>query len=353
MDNVINIFPAIEAKEEVCQKKLTATPRATYEGHKNALKQSPLIEKQLPTIDLKKVKKYSIETPEEYVKKITIEEDIALGKFLEKIITLGSSQGLICFMMLYQYMYDHNLLGKEIERLTGQEIIDHLYREKSYKLKPKNRTTLLSSIIQLSGLTFCLESQEVTEKIRKKRGFETDKGFKHFTLLKVEEHTETKDGKYITSIGGVSIMKDFINLWYKKISRLYIPLEDILKISSDHNGDHRRGFNLSLALRQAELGNKKDTLEWTLEQCINVGQWQPDPKERSRIWNQIIESLNAGKKQGLIDYHFSYKANKPAQPRYIEKVVIKRLWQTSPENLNIGFAPENLKPMEFEVLSFL
>jgi hypothetical protein len=328
---------------DILPKKLTATLRVTYEGHKNAVEKTPIAHTRLAQKNTLGVcGQHCINTPEKYIKKITIEEDIALAHFLQKIITLGSSQGFVAFMMLYQYMYDKNLLGKEIPIITGQEIINHIYDERAYKLKAKNRQTLLSSIIQLSGLKFCIESWELTQNIQQERGFENNTAYKHFTLLKVDSHTQDAD-KNITSIRGVSIMKDFINLWYKKMSRLYIPLEDILKIPHDHNGDHRRGFNLALALRHAELGIKNNAIEWDLQQCLNIGQWQVNPVRKTEAWKQIIESLEVGKKQQLIDYFFVYVPQKPIQLRYIQKVVIKRLWNIGKDNLVLGFKPENLK----------
>ncbi|MBA3954394.1 hypothetical protein H0X48_03700 [Candidatus Dependentiae bacterium] len=326
-------------------KKLTPAMRAPYEGHKNALYKNPIIKEHLiNNADLDRVGKYSISTPERYIKEITLDEDIALGKFFEKIITLGSSQGFVAFMMLYQYMYDKNLLGKEIDCLTGQEIIDHIYQENSYKLKPRNKQRFLCSIVQLSGLQFYLEDHEETQNIRKVPGKEGNFYFKSFTLLKVKGFETLPDKETIVSLNGVSIMKDFINIWYKKMSRLFIPLEDILKIPHDFHKDHRRGFNLSLALRHAELASQKDYVEWTLEQCLNVGQWQAQARRKSEAWKQIIESLDAGKSRELIDYYFIYKANKPAHSRYIERVIIKRLWQPGSENLKLHFSPEELTP---------
>jgi hypothetical protein len=326
-------------------KKLTPAMRAPYEGHKNALYKNSVIQEHLThNTELDKIGKYSISTPERYIKEITLDEDIALGKFFEKIITLGSSQGFVAFMMLYQYMYDKKLLGKEISCLTGQEIIDHIYQENSYKLKPRNKQRFLSSILQLSGLQFYMEDQEETENIRKIPGKEKNFHFKSFTLLKVQGFETLPDKNTIVSLSSVSIMKDFINIWYKKMSRLFIPLEDILKIPHDLHKDHRRGFNLSLALRHAELANQKDYVEWTLEQCLNVGQWQAQTRRKTEAWKQIIESLEAGKSRELIDYHFVYTPNKQEELRYIDKVVIKRLWQPGGDNLKLNFSPEELPP---------
>ena len=319
--------------------------RAPYEGHKSALYKNPIIKEHLATsTELERVGKYSISTPERYIKEITLDEDIALGRFFEKIITLGSSHGFVAFMMLYQYMYDKNILGKELACLTGQEIIDHIYQENSYKLKPRNKQRFLCSIVQLSGLQFYLEDHEETNNIRKLPGKEGNFYFKSFTLLKVNGFETLPDKETIVSLNGVSIMKDFINIWYKKMSRLFIPLEDILKIPHDFHKDHRRGFNLSLALRHAELAGQKDYVEWTLEQCLNVGQWQAQTRRKSEAWKQIIESLDAGKSRELIDYYFIYKPAKPRELRYIEKVIIKRLWQPGHENLKIKFTPEELSP---------
>ena len=54
------------------------------------------------------------------------------------------------------------------------------------------------------------------------------------------------------------------------------------------------------------------------------------------------------KKQGLIEYTFIYKPKKPQKARYIERVIIRRLWQTNTEGLNIGFNPEQIKPQKKE-----
>jgi hypothetical protein len=324
--------------------------RVMYEGHKSATKECFAAKKHLSGItelDLNETDTYKIKTPDEYVKAITIDEEVPLGKFLEKIIALGSTQGFVAFMMLYQYMYDNNLLGKEIEELTSQEIINHIYREKTYRLKPKNKQLFFSNILRLSGLQFYMENPERTEAIRKNPGKEDQVVFTSFTLLKVKELHTLSDKKTITALGGVSIMKDFINLWYKKLSRLFIPLEAILKIPSDRNGDHKRGFNLSLALRHAELGNKKDSVEWDLQQCLNVGQWKVNMRFKARAWNQVMESLIIGKNYQLIDYYFIYRPGKPEENRFIEKVIIKRLWKTHAESTHLNFNPEMIKPVNY------
>ena len=277
------------------KKKLTAAVRAAYEGHKSSTKKKEFIQEKLFDQDaMQKVSSgFGISTPENYVKQVTFEKEIALGKFFEKIITLSSTQGFVAFMMLYQFMYDKRLFGKEIDAITGQEIIDHIYKEKSYKLKPKNKQRLLCSIIKLSGLAFYFESKAETDKIRQIKGRETERAFTSFTLLDSKGYTTLADGETITSVLGVSIMKDFINICYEKLSKLYIPLDDVLQIDSDQNGDHRRGFNLSVALRHAELGHKKDYVEWDLEQCLNAGQWQHEKRRKSEAWNSIIDSLDA------------------------------------------------------------
>lgn len=324
-------------------RKLTPAIRATFECHKTARKKQSGIQSILEeNIRTNEMGYHNIKTPEDYVKAIMIDEEIALGKFLEKIITLGSSQGFVAFMMLYQYMYDNQLLGKEIEELTGQEIIDHIYGDKSYRLKNKNKQRFLSCLIQLSGLQFYMKNFERTIEIRKKPGSEENFIFKNFTLMKVKETETLSDEKTIVAIRGVSIMKDFINLWHKKMSKLYIPLEDVLKISRDHNGDHKRGFNLAVALRHAELGCDNDTIEWDLNYCLNAGQWRPAKKEKSKAWRQIIESLEEGKKQELLDYTLIYYPNKPQKLRYIKKVAIKRLWQTTSNAISLGFKPEEI-----------
>ena len=180
------------------KKKLTAAVRAAYEGHKSSTKKKEFIQEKLFDQDaMQKVSSgFGISTPENYVKQVTFEKEIALGKFFEKIITLSSTQGFVAFMMLYQFMYDKRLLGKEIDAITGQEIIDHIYKEKSYKLKPKNKQRLLCSIIKLSGLAFYFESKAETDKIRQIKGRETErpllallclipKDIPHFPMVKL------------------------------------------------------------------------------------------------------------------------------------------------------------------------
>ncbi|MBA3954844.1 hypothetical protein H0X48_06000 [Candidatus Dependentiae bacterium] len=326
--------------------KLTPALRAFYEGHKNSRSESADLKKYTSTnsvINLDEVHKFKIKTPEEYVKIISIDEDIALGKFFEKIITLGSTQGFVAFMMLYQYMYDKNLLGQEIERITGQEVMDHIFGTRKYKLMPKNKQKFLCSILQLSGLQFFLKDSKETAKTQQQLGHETNVVFTSFTLLKVKSFETLADETTIANIRQVSIMKDFIDLWFKKMSRLYIPLESILKINHDFNNDHRRGFNLSLALRHAELGSQKEYVEWDLQQCLNVGQWSIPLRRKTQAWEKVIESLESGKKQKLIDYIFVYKPGKPEELRYIEKVIIKRLWKTQAEAIGLGFNPEDIK----------
>lgn len=327
------------------KKKLTATIRATYEGYKSAGKNKTHAQKDIDTQHALETKNhYKVTTPDDYIKLITLEQKITLGEFLEKIITLSSTRGLVSFMQLYQYMYEKNLLGKEIEELTGQEIINYIFGCNSYWLKPKNKQVFLSTLIQLSGLSFHLEDKELTKKIQGLRGREKEIAFTQFTLMEIKGHTTLSDGQTITSLRGVSIMKDFINVCFNQLSRLFIPLEDILKITNDYNGDHTRGFNLILALRHAELGKKKNFVEWDLEQCLNVGQWKTEKRKKTLAWQQITEALEAGAAQGLINFKFIYKPNKPQNPRYIDKVVIYRRWETGFDNLNINFNPENIKP---------
>jgi hypothetical protein len=332
--------------QTVMPKKLTAALRSTYEGHKTAAREVGKAESLLqPNLELDAFKQHIFSTPEDYIKAVSIDEEMALSKFIEKIITLGSSQGFVAFMMLYQYMYDKKLLGQEIKELTGQEIIDHIYQDRSYKLRSHNKQAFLNTLIKLSGLKFSMEDPERTREIRKIPGQEEHYGFKHFCLIKVGGHDTEKDQRTITKLTNVSIMKDFIQIWYKKLSKLFIPLHDILKIPHDHNGDHKRGFNLSLALRHAELGHHKNYVEWNLEQCINIGQWVFDPEHKTRAWDKIIDSLEEGRKQELIDYKIIYKVRKPMTFRHIEKVVIYRLWQPAQNSrLNLHVNLEELKP---------
>jgi hypothetical protein len=335
------------SKKSTSSKKLTPTMRVAYEGHKSSILKKKTLEKhreEMSDEELSNYNSYALDTPERYVKKITLRKDISLGEFFEKIITLSSTQGFVAFMMLYQYMYDKHLLGKEAKAITGQEIIDHIYQERSYKLKPKNKQSFLSTLITLSGLFFHVEDDAETARLQQIKGRTTERAFSKFMLLDVKGHTTLRDGHTITSITGVSIMKDFVNLCYQKLSKLYIPLEDVLKIPHDCNGDHRRGFNLALALRHAELGNRKDTVEWDLNQCLNVGQWRICTRRKLQAWDKIKESLEAGKKQELVDYEFVYKPGKPREAKYIEKVVIKRLWKTNSRGINLDFSPEEIKP---------
>jgi hypothetical protein len=294
--------------------KLTPTPRAFYEGQKNVRTRTSELQEHHSGetgLDLQEIQKFKLKNPEEYVKVISVDEEITLGKFFEKIIALGSTQGFVSFMMLYQYMYDNNLLGTEVDKITGQEVFDHIYGERKYVLNPTNKQRFLNSILQLSGLQFYLKDLKETQRVREVEKTDSSVIFTSFTLLKVKSFETFLDETTIKSIRQVSIMKDFIQLWFKKMSRLFIPLEDILRIPHDFNKDHRRGFNLSLALRHAELGSKKDHVEWDLQQCLNVGQWAVSVKRKKQAWEKVIESLEAGKQQKLIDYQFIYKPNKP------------------------------------------
>jgi hypothetical protein len=197
---------------------------------------------------------------------------------------------------------------------------------------------------KLSGLRFSMESYEKTMELRKQRGKEDHFKFVSFTLLEVNEHETAKDKETIIQLEGVTIMKDFVDLWHKKVSKLFIPLESILRVSHDLNGDHRRGFNLAVALRHAELGISNDTLMWDLTYCLNAGQWNVEERRKSEAWEKVIQSLNEGKVQGLIDYQFIYEAGKPQGIRYIKKVAIKRLWQTYAPATSLGVKPETIIP---------
>jgi hypothetical protein len=332
------------AKDNLMPKKLTATPRVVYESYKNTKSALPEAQKDLrESKHLDRASQHFLRTPDNYVKLITLDESSTLGTFLNKIITLGSTQSFVCFMMLYQYLYDKNLLGKEVEKITCQDVINHIYKDKKYTLKPKDKQAFFKSILHLSGLKFYIKNPKRTEEIQREAFSGHDVIFSSALLVKVKEIQTAADESTIKCLRGVSIMKDFVDLFYKSLSRLYIPLEDILKISSDHNGNHKRGFNLSLALRHAELGSKNDSLEWTLEQCLNVGQWKTNPKFKNRAWAIVIASLEAGKSQELIDYKLVYYKNKPKKALHIEKVVIYRLWKSTCESLTLGFEPENIE----------
>jgi len=79
----------LNKQKEYVKRDLTPAPRAVYSGHKNAIKKNQAIKEALKSnenLDIAAL--YRLETPEEYVKYITINEAIIFEEFLRKIITI-------------------------------------------------------------------------------------------------------------------------------------------------------------------------------------------------------------------------------------------------------------------------
>jgi len=241
-----------------------------------------------------------------------------MASFISEI--MGQSQAyrkIISFMMLYQYMHDNQLLGKEIEEITGQEIVDHIYQEKN--LDTEEKQVLMDDLFDLSAMpSVLIDDERADADPLMTTCYDIE-------FLRIEGRTAGNIDESTTSLNNVAIMGDCIMAKYMK-EPLLIPLEDILKMP--HSNDGNKASNILIALRLTLLGPNVNTVKWEFQDLIDSEGPQQSDNEKSELWEIFVEYFEAGKIQKLIDYKLTYIPNKPKEFRYIDKVTIKKLWES-------------------------
>ena len=282
---------------------------------------------------------------------ISLEVDgkYTLMELLERVFSIGGTEGFHATMVLYQYFWNQRKLGQTLDSLDPQHIMDSVLQDKSYKLNPTDKDRFCRIFSRLSDIKILRRDDKETVSKRKKNKISEKESVHQVTRLitytKIVKNDETGN---IVSLENVRFLDGLFpegmsTEIYKKISRIFVPHETILKLTSDRR---KKGKAVFLALICMDLSfisqYGRDTKSYTLEDCLRFGQWKTEPRKKTNHWNRIINILNEAKKEYLLDYQIKYLANKPQTNRYIVNIHIKRLFSVDPKNLSFHFEPEQL-----------
>ena len=155
------------------------------------------------------------------------------------------------------------------------------------------------------------------------------------------------------------------------ISKRYIPLETIRKIPEDGK-DKSRHFIYKLCFKLASI--KSFECELSLNECMNLGKFlNKSERDTKRKWRPIEKALMWGKKLDLIEFRWKFKETEPQNItkdnintnlfgeiegkynnndntlnekyyKYIESVIVKRIYNLNDGQITLPFALEQEEP---------
>ena len=284
--------------------------------------------------------------------KLEFLNEISLKELLEKTLIKGGTEGFYGVMLLYQYCWNQKKLGDTIPVLEPQHLMNSVLGRKSYKLNPEDKDRICRICCKMAGIEILQYNKKETLKRRKEKKLSADEVvYDRSTLLsynKIVENTKTK--RYL-QLENVKFMEGIFSEAltakdYKKISRVFVPSETILQLSSDKRKKGKAVFLELVCLDLSYIAQyDRDEKDYDFETCIKYGQWTTNPRRKSEIWTRIINILNEAFESSLLTYTVFYDTTKKGKliHRNIDHIRIKRLFSVDPQYLSFNFVPEQLE----------
>lgn len=347
-------------KEDKVKKKLTAVPSILRSAHELTRdKIDGIRDKSKNTNDPdnylspRKDKKWLLTSDNENnesnpLMKIEFVNKMSLTSLLEQSLIQGGTEGFFGAMILFQYFWNKKMLGKTVKELDPQKVFDNVLGDRSYKMNPTDKDRFCTIFRSLGGVEILQYNKKETLKRIKDKKLNPDESYYDRTILFNYTGLVEKGNKVI-KIENVKFMEGLFteNMTtedYKKISRIFIPVEDILKLSSDKRNKGKSVFLNLVCLDLSHIAQYgKDSKDYDLETCVKYGQWTTPLRKKAVLWNRIIKILDEAKEIEILSYEVIYEINKEQKPRYIEKIKIFREFSVDSKNLSFTFSPESLE----------
>ncbi len=303
-----------------------------------------------PSLD----KKWSITGPilsnNNPIFKIEFVENITISELLKQALVNGGTEGFFGVMLLYQYYYNLKKLGKPLNFLEPQQVINTVMEEKAYKLNSKDCDRLCRLFISLKGIDILHKNNNETKKSQKNKEISKDEViYSRYSLFNYNHLVfNEKTGNIVKLKGNIRFMdglfKETMNGEdYKKISRIFIPAEDILKISSDKRSKGKAVFLNLICLDLSHIAQYgKSEKDYDLDTCIKYAQWTTDKKKKTKLWTRILKILDDAKKVHLISYIVFYVNGKTEIYRNISFVRVRREFSINKECMSIMYDNKSL-----------
>lgn len=234
------------------------------------------------------------------VKLVSLEEK-TFKVALNKLLQLQNIESFEAIVLLYEYMEIKK--NFKIDKLTGTELL----KFSGYKNKPtqSQRHRILNTILNHSTTIIDVLDPEATEKNRKNKNTEAGKVYRRFYFLKVNKiHYSNKNPDLIVALEDIEFLPEYIN-FSPIISRRYLPLEQLRKISKTNSTDKSRYFLTKICFKFASIKGK--IVSFTLEECMNLGKFFHKDRNMQKSWKPIENALFLGIKQHLLKFKWIFR----------------------------------------------